>query len=111
MHLFLQRISMVRIYHGEAIAFGMICAAEIANRLDLFDKTSLYRLINLVKEFHLPLKLSGLNLGQILKALKHDKKFISVRNRFVLPLKIGKVVIRENIPTELIRRVISERLA
>ena len=39
----------------------------------------------------------------ILSAVEHDKKFIHGKNRFVLPVRIGEAVVKENIPEALIK--------
>ncbi len=38
------------------------------------------------------------------KKARHDKKFIHGKNRFVLPVRIGKAVVREGIPESLIKK-------
>jgi 3-dehydroquinate synthase len=99
------------ITHGEAVAFGMVCAAEISFRMKLLDAGSFRRLSNLIEDIGLPVRISGIKINKVLDALRHDKKFIAGRNRFVLPVAIGKVVIKENIPPQLIRQVLSARLS
>lgn len=100
-----------RITHGEAIAFGMVCAAGIANWLGLFSADDLQRLTALIEKIGLPTRLRGISLARVMPALNRDKKFIGKTNRFVLPVGIGKVVVRENIPEVLIRRVIAGRIS
>lgn len=95
--------------HGEAISIGMICASLISHYLGLLDRDSLNRIENILSLVGLPVNLRGLKLEDILKAQSFDKKIISGRNRFVLPTKIGKVIIYKNVPLNLIRRVIKER--
>ncbi len=43
--------------------------------------------------------------------MQHDKKFVGVRNRFVLPdSKIGCSVLRDNIDEKLIRKIIESHI-
>ncbi|UCD58097.1 MAG: 3-dehydroquinate synthase, partial [Candidatus Hydrogenedentota bacterium] len=56
----------------------------------------------------LPIKLTGVETGPIIEATLLDKKFVRGRNRFVLPLAIGKVVVKDNIPIEPIERALEE---
>jgi len=49
-------------------------------------------------------------LGEIWEAMKHDKKFIHGRNRFVLPAAIGKVEVVEDIDPAVIRESIESLL-
>jgi len=95
--------------HGEAIAIGMICASQISERLGLLSKKSSGRIENLISKIGLPTKICGIRLLDILNAHLHDKKFISKTNRFVLPIKIGKVAIYEDIPLKIIKSVLKRR--
>ena len=106
----LEQAKGYRISHGKAISFGMVCAGEIAFRLGLFSEKNLGRLESLLLTLRLPTRISGVSVGQILRAESHDKKFIHGRNRYVLPTRIGKAVLREGVSYRLIRKVLSERL-
>jgi len=96
--------------HGEAVALGMICASEISQRLGLLSKKALMRIENLISKIGLPTKIANIKLSDILSAHLHDKKFISRKNRFVLPTKIGRVTIYEGVPLEIIKSVLRKRL-
>ena len=89
--------------HGQAIALGMLCASFIAKELDLLQSADHARIKTLIKKLGLPVKLTALKLNDIYKAQEHDKKFIHGKNRFVLPVKIGKVVVKEAIPAALVK--------
>lgn len=93
--------------HGEAVALGMLAAAELACRMGLFSRESQRRQFLLIREAGLPVRLKkNLSAGQILKAMMHDKKAQAGKLRFILPLKIGKVEVHKDIPLSLVRRVI-----
>lgn len=96
--------------HGEAVAIGMLCAAEISYKLKLLSATDLKRIESILKKVGLPVHCSGLRLSDIMEAQSHDKKFIRGKNRFVLPIKIGKVTIREDIPVKLVEDVVRRRI-
>ncbi len=97
-------------YHGEAIAIGMAAAAEIAEKMGILKKTELRRIISLIKKARLPVRISKrLKIDKIMKAQSYDKKIIHGVNRFILPARIGKVGIYENIPKRLIYEVIRNR--
>lgn len=100
-----------RIYkHGEAIAIGMLCAAEIALRLGLFNVKDFVRLDSLIGKARLPRKIKGAELSDIMKAMQHDKKFRGGVNRLVLPVKIGSVRVVEDIDEDIIKEVIKKRI-
>ncbi|MEE8360067.1 MAG: 3-dehydroquinate synthase, partial [Candidatus Omnitrophota bacterium] len=89
--------------HGEAVALGMVAASRIAVQLGLLEDISLKRIIKLLKEAGLPTEISSrLKTEKIMKAQTHDKKIIRGVNRFVLPVKIGRTRIYEDIPRRLI---------
>lgn len=95
--------------HGEAIGLGMIAAARISRRLKILSAKDLSRIEALIGDFNLPVKLKKASVGKIMRSLSYDKKFIRGINRFVLPVRIGRVVIKEGIPESVIREEI-ERL-
>ena len=97
--------------HGQAIALGTIAASHISRDLGLLDERSFLRIKNLIKKIGLPVTLKGLNIKAIFKAQEHDKKFIHGKNRFVLPVKIGKTVVKENIPKSVIINSIESLLS
>jgi 3-dehydroquinate synthase len=96
--------------HGEAISVGMICAAEIAHHLKLCSLKTLGRIESMIAITGLPIHIKNVSLAKIMKTYLHDKKFINAKNRFVLPVDIGKVEVHEGIPEKLIKKVISERI-
>jgi len=96
--------------HGEAIAIGMVCAADIANRLDICSQKTLSQIESIISRVGLPIHIKDISLSKIMEAYLHDKKFISGRNRFVLPLKIGKVKIYEDINEKVIKDVVKRRI-
>jgi len=96
--------------HGQAIALGTLSASLISKKLGLLSQKDYLRIRGLIKNIGLPTSLKGLDVRAIFSAQEHDKKFIHGRNRFVLPVKIGKTVVREGIPKSLIKDSISSLL-
>ncbi len=93
--------------HGEAIAIGMVAAAEIAARMSILKKAELKRIWTVIKKAGLPVRIpQRLKREKIIKALMRDKKIVRGVNRFILPVKIGKVRIFEDIPKRLILDVL-----
>ena len=94
--------------HGEAVALGMILASRISKKIKLIDQTTLSRIENLIKSTGLPIFIKGVSLDKILTSYYHDKKFIGGLNRFVLLKEIGKTIIRQNLPLEIIKNSLIE---
>lgn len=96
--------------HGQAVTLGILAASFISVELNLLKKSEYFKIKSLIKDSGLPTALKGLRLKDIILAQEHDKKFIHGRNRFVLPERIGKTVIKENIPEPLIKESIKSLL-
>ena len=95
--------------HGEAVGIGMVLAAKLAVKLGLIQAKDAGRIESLIFAAGLPVSVKGIPENKILASMRRDKKFISGVNRFVLPAGIGRVVVTENIPESMIRKVLSER--
>lgn len=95
--------------HGEAIALGMIIAADISRHLGFINGQALNKIVRLIKAVGLPAEIKKLSLPAIINAHYRDKKFMGRKNRFVLIKGIGETKIVENIPLELIRETIMKR--
>lgn len=92
--------------HGEAIGLGMIAAARISRKLKMLSAKDLSRIEALIGDFNLPVRLKKASVEKIMRSLSYDKKFIRGINRFVLPVSIGRVAIKEGIPESVIREEI-----
>lgn len=84
-----------KLVHGEAVALGMLVAAEAGVRLGVCSGEFQRRQLALVRAFQLPVSLVGLGLNaqKVFHAMAHDKKKKSGKLRFVIPEKIGCVKI------------------
>jgi 3-dehydroquinate synthase len=92
--------------HGEAVALGMLLSGEIAKELLMIRVNDLKRIKDLVKKAGLPTEIKGVPLKRIMGSHEYDKKFTSGVNRFILPRRIGRVEIIEDIPALLIKTVL-----
>ena len=93
--------------HGEAIAIGMCAAAELGQELGWCPRRDVERLIRLLQRAGLPTRARGVSRRAVHRALPFDKKFIHDRPRWVLPKRIGQVVVTEAVPASLITRVLA----
>ncbi|MFA5118239.1 MAG: 3-dehydroquinate synthase [Candidatus Omnitrophota bacterium] len=97
--------------HGEAIALGMLVASEISSLLGLITAASVNRIEKLLSEAGLPVRITGIAMNDILRVHYRDKKFSGTRNKFVLIEGIGKVIIKQDIPLEVIKQALQKRSA
>ena len=83
-----------RYRHGEAVAIGMVVAARLAERLGLTDATVATRIRTLTTRTGLPGDLPPHSASALIRAMRQDKKVQDRRIHFVLPDRIGHVVVR-----------------
>jgi 3-dehydroquinate synthase len=94
--------------HGEAVAIGMMMAAQLAADLGLCSEGLPWRQMKLLISMKLPVSIKKFNLktAAILKTMMTDKKKSKGTLCFVLPRRIGKVTIEKDIPTESVRKIL-----
>lgn len=97
--------------HGECVAIGMIAAARMSAELGLCGPEVGDRIERLIVRAGLPTQARGVELDRVMACLKHDKKFVTGKNRFVLLTEIGHWTEREDIDAELIRSAARAALA
>ncbi|MFC1949642.1 3-dehydroquinate synthase [Chloroflexota bacterium] len=93
----IEAVSGLKIWHGEAVAIGMLVEATISNGMGLIDKGEVDRLKTVLASAGLPTKLPSLKSGDLIEAMKHDKKIQQGRLRFVLPKKIGEALVTDEV--------------
>jgi 3-dehydroquinate synthase len=83
--------------HGEAVAMGMVCAAKLSHRAGFCEAKVPERVEKLIADYGLPTGLSAMKerpaAARIMDAIQVDKKAEGGTVRFVLPKKIGEVVV------------------
>ncbi len=90
--------------HGEAVSIGILFAVKLSIRFDLLDEKDHQRILDLIRSVGLPVNIKeGLDVDKILKTMQFDKKNRDGKNVFVLPKKIGEVVITDKIPHDLLK--------
>jgi 3-dehydroquinate synthase len=93
--------------HGEAVSIGMCAAGRIAVRLGIWSAKELARLENLLRAAELPTRALPSEFGPAFwKAMAQDKKIERDELRFVLPTKIGRVVVR-NVSKTVVRQALT----
>ena len=100
-----------RFLHGEAVGHGMRAASRIAEQMGLLRLEEREAIDNAIARVG---KLPGTNslaLGDIISAMQHDKKAEGGLLAFVLPVEIGRVVVRSDVPPRLIRSALKATLS
>lgn len=96
--------------HGEAVALGLLLASDISVRMGLSDQGAAKRIEDLVRKVGLPVTICKMSFKRIVKAHYRDKKFIGVRNRFVLLKEIGRTKIVTDVPLAVIKEALMARM-
>lgn len=91
-----------RIQHGEAVALGLIAAAEAAVRHGVCEAALPGRVRALIGRLGLPLDADLADDEALFAAMRLDKKVRDDRIRFVLPARLGEVQIRDDLPREIV---------
>lgn len=87
-----------QLLHGEAVAIGMVLAADCACRHGLLDEASVQRIRGLVGALGLPTAIPpGIDPPAALAAMGMDKKVVDGRLRLVLPERIGAVRVTDQV--------------
>ena len=94
--------------HGEAVGLGMLAAGALSRHLGLWSAQDESRQRALIAAAGLPLNWPPLDPDAVLACLQGDKKVRQGKVRFVLPVAIGQVEIRDDIDSQLLRQVLLE---
>ena len=84
--------------HGEAVAAGMIMAAELSARLGSIGSADVQRLRTLLVRAGLPVTAPQLGADRYLELMSRDKKVAAGRVRFVLLDAIGNARVGTDVP-------------
>lgn len=95
--------------HGEAVAIGIAAVLELAILLKLINIAERDRVISLLEKWYLPTRFDGSLLPDVLANLHFDKKVIANQVNFVLPVNTGQVIMRGDIPEDLLRSALAKR--
>lgn len=100
--------SYLRFRHGEAVAYGMTAAAEIAAARGTLADGERRAIVELIAKMGPLPPVGDLSARQALKAIKLDKKVIAGTLHFVLPSKIGATTIVNNVAEDEIKRALKK---
>jgi shikimate kinase / 3-dehydroquinate synthase len=93
--------------HGEAVALGMVAAAQLAQEAALFPASAVERQNALLVALGLPVVYHGsVRTQDILTKIQLDKKVVGKRVRWIMPRQIGEVFVTQ-MPDELVERVVT----
>ena len=99
-----------RFRHGEADGIGMMAAASMAVRMGLLSPEVMERQRRILDRYGLPTHADGLDRDRLLVAVALDKKVQGKKMRWVLLEDIGRTVIRDDVPPEIVDAALDDVL-
>jgi 3-dehydroquinate synthase len=99
--------------HGEAVAIGMVMAAELSIAHTGFPSVDARRLRQLLEQLGLPVSLGqhDLKVEDMIEAMGMDKKVSDGRLKFVLARSLGDVIVSDDVGLDLLRELLNEQMA
>ncbi len=92
--------------HGEAVATGMVMAADLSHRMGWMSEADLERTKNIISRAQLPIICPKIPLDDFLGFMSHDKKVLNGQLRLVLMKQLGQAVITKEFDVELMKQAI-----
>lgn len=109
-HAIEKETGYLRYNHGEAVAIGMVGAADISARLGMIEEADVARVTSLIERLHLPTVAEGCTVDAMYKDIFHDKKTINGKVNWVFMEGIGKVTCRNDVPEDVVRAAMAARI-
>src|SRR5262249_57639822 len=96
----------LRYQHGEAIAWGMKCAALLGHKIGLTKASDVSRILSLIERLGSLPAWPKVSDASLIAAMRTDKKTRDNKLRFVLSKKIGKAATYENVPLAAVKHAL-----
>ena len=92
--------------HGEAVATGMVMAADLSQCMGWISAEDLARTKNIIQRANLPIVCPQIPLDEFLAYMSHDKKVLNGQLRLVLMQAVGQAIITKTFDVELMKQAI-----
>lgn len=93
--------------HGEAVAVGMLMAADLSSRLAYIQEDEVIAIKQLIEAAQLPTRVSSnLNAQEFRRAMNLDKKNVAGKLRLILLKSIGHAELVDNVDEQLLMQTI-----
>lgn len=97
--------------HGEAVSWGMRAATYLAHDLGLLSAPDCHSILYVLDRYGPIPSVQGIGAEALQRRLVKDKKTIQSKIHFVLPVRIGEVVVKPDVPPEPVLKAIERALA
>jgi len=95
-----------RFRHGEAIALGMLAAADLAVARGALAERERQALAQLIAKLGPLPSVADLSIPEILEAMRRDKKVVNGRLHFVIAIEIGATMTVDDVAEDELRAVL-----
>ena len=94
--------------HGEAVAIGMLMAADLSRRLGMIDAAIQERIRSILTRAALPTAAPSIGAARALDLMRMDKKVLAGTVRLVLLEKLGSAVVTGSYPAEALLATLAD---
>ena len=92
-----EKLKEFTLCHGECVAIGSVAAAWISRERGYLTGDELLQIEKVFQNYHLPVRVGGLEPDRILEATKLDKKMEAGKIKFVLLKRIGEAFVAKDV--------------
>jgi 3-dehydroquinate synthase len=96
--------------HGEAVSWGMRAASLLASDLGMLGDSDRGAILDLLDAYGPIPSCDGIGRADLQIRLLKDKKTVQHRIHFVLPVRIGEVEVRSDVPVAAVQKAIDQAL-
>lgn len=94
--------------HGEAVAAGMVQAAQLSQQMGWISEQDVQRISEVLKAAQLPIKPPAIDTQTALGLMQHDKKVKSGQVRLILLKSVGEAVVTADFDQTLLEAVLTD---
>jgi 3-dehydroquinate synthase len=95
-----------KLLHGECVSLGIVAVFRMAQYLDMVGVEIVNKVISTLSKVGLPVKLEDIEVDRVYEQMFFDKKIKNNKLTFVLPRRIGEVILLSIDDEKLIRKAI-----
>ncbi|MEM9775807.1 MAG: 3-dehydroquinate synthase [Chloroflexota bacterium] len=104
----IEQVTQFQVKHGEGVAMGLVCAANLSARLNFCDPALQQEIENMLESVSLPTRMPKLDPEAILDAMQQDKKKKGKQLRFILMREVEDAFIAKDVPEDQVIETLLE---
>ena len=97
--------------HGEAVAAGMVLAADMSQRLGYVSQVEFQRIVKLIEVSGLPIHAPRIGVDKARQLMSMDKKVHAGQLRLVLLQTLGEAIVTDQYPAEVFAETLQHGFA